>query len=107
MATLKKVFKNDLGICPMCLYRISNYARLFGHSKWQLERRCHCRHIDELIAWPFEEEPTIEAVKPNELRGFGILFHNNQLDETFYEDDEINQEAEWTDSWLNRYWDEE
>lgn len=71
MATLKEQRKpswnNSLGTCPTCFSRIFRYALLSGLHNWSIEERCKCRKINNVAEWPFQEEPTLMAVKPDEF----------------------------------------
>jgi len=60
------------GTCPLCWGKIRYYATLDGLMQWKIMERCQCKHINNKVNWPFDEEPTFEAVKPAEFYQHGV-----------------------------------
>lgn len=65
-------------VCPNCMDFIKLYARLSGLDQWLLEKRCYCGYITQTVQWPFNEEATLTAVKPNEFKEHGILLYQQR-----------------------------
>jgi len=76
------------GTCPTCLGKVRFYAILNGLMHWQLVERCQCKHINNVVDWPFREEPTFDAVKPSEFYQHGVFLN---VGESTIDDDALQQ----------------
>lgn len=77
MATATVKLRASKETCMHCLTTVELYAKLSGLDNWRIARQCFCSHILNEIPWPFNEEPTLAAVKPGEFKEHGILLHES------------------------------